>query len=108
MRQNDALHSRPDIAHLLKESQIFIDGTVRMGNHNPKRSRPQSLQRIGIPRRILNRKIRGRKRIANRAAHVVLISNYQDPAHRLLQSDDLIPSCDDPMQESNRGSLLNR
>jgi hypothetical protein len=84
MSQDDALYPRPDDAYLFQESQVFIDSAVWTGNYDSERSHAQSLQGVGVPSRVLHRECGGGECIADLAAHSVVSSDNEDPAHIAL------------------------
>jgi hypothetical protein len=87
--QNDALYAWPNGAHLLEQSQIFIDSTVGIGNDDSEGSHAQSLKSVGVAGGILYRKMGGGEGFANLAAHRGSTSNDQNPAHPGLRDGKL-------------------
>jgi hypothetical protein len=46
--EDDALYSRPDETHLVKESQIFLDVAIGVGDDHPERTHPEKAECIGM------------------------------------------------------------
>src|ERR1700679_1973620 len=87
MSQDDALYSRPDGTHLLQQCQVFVNNAIGPGNDDPERSSTQALQGVRVPGGILQGNSGGGERIADLAAHLVVTSNNQDPAHSVLRGE---------------------